>query len=196
MDNRNFMKKIIISLLFMVVATIMMAQEHLEFKGIPMDGPVSNFVSKLKTKGYTQVYNSGFGYALEGSFTGKPVTIYVLGTEKTGIVWKVVVNFEKATSWYTIKSQYKQYVEIFTQKYGSPSDHFEFFSRPYYEGDGYEMQALRNDKCNYCSYFETTKGTISVGMSSNSECLSIRYEDGLNVKIRDTEKNSSILDDI
>ena len=190
------MKKLfIISLLFMAAATIMMAQEHLEFKGVPMNGTTSNFVSKLKGKGFTQVYDSGFDYVLEGRFTEKPVTVYVLGSVKTGTVWKVAVRFEKETSWYSIKSQYNKYVEIFKQKYGVPADHFEFFSKPYYEGDGYEMQALRNEKCTYSTFFETTKGAITVSISK-SECLELRYEDSVNAQISKDEKENSILDDI
>ena len=107
------MKRFVFLFLFMAVATIMMAQEHLEFKGISINGSTSDFVSKLKGKGFTQVYNSGFNYALEGKFTEQSVTVYVLGSVKTGTVWKVAVQFEKETSWYSIKSQYNKYVEIF-----------------------------------------------------------------------------------
>lgn len=189
------MKRFIFLFVFMIASTVMMSQEHLEFKGIPMDGPVSSFVSKLKTKGFTEVYNSGFNYVLKGEFTGKSATLFVLGSRKTGIVWKVGVNFEKETSWYTIKSLYNKYVNLFKEKYGSPTEHFEFFSDPYYEGDGYEMQALRNEKCSYASYFKTAKGMLCVSLSTY-ECLQLGYEDGINAKISEKENNSSNLDDI
>ena len=52
-------------------------------------------------------------------------------------------------------------VELFTKKYGEPKDHFEFFSSPYYEGDGYELQALRKEKCNYISFWTLDKGDYS-----------------------------------
>ena len=47
------MKKIftILAMLFAVIN--IMAQEHLSFKGIPIEGSITTFCQKLKTKGFT-----------------------------------------------------------------------------------------------------------------------------------------------
>lgn len=71
---------------------------------------------------------------------------------------------------------------------------FEFFSDPYYEGDGYEMQALRKDKCDYISYWEVENGIVSVKMGNSSMILS--YEDSANSAIASKERENDIQDNI
>ena len=83
----------------------------------------------------------------------------------------------------------------FKKKYGEPTEHFEFFSKPYYKGDGYEMQALRLDKCNYASYSEKENGTICVEMSKGWHQW-IAYEDKVGVTEKNHKENQQIQDDI
>lgn len=189
------MRKIFLALAFLIVSLLSFAQEHIEFKGIPLNGSSMSFASKLKAKGYEQVYHSNFDYVLKGQFTGKEATVYVLGTRSSGTVWKVVAQLPEEDSWAHLKSDYNKYIELFTQKYGTPSDHFEFFSTPYYEGDGYELQALKNDKCTYSTYFKTEKGTLNVAITSSGN-LSLGYEDKINTEIQTEEKNNADLNDI
>ena len=103
--------------------------------------------------------------------------------------------FGKSITWSDILSDYSTYVDLFTKKYGFPSDRFEFFEEPYYKGDGYELQALRNGKCNYVSFFKTDKGTIMIEMS-REERLRLTYEDKINAELQNKEKTSRNLDDI
>jgi hypothetical protein len=86
-------------------------------------------------------------------------------------------------------------VELYTSKYGQPSDNFEYILSPYYEGDGFELQALRNEKCTYSTFFITDSGFIIVKMT-NSGKLSLEYEDKTNSDQDSKEKESSVLDDI
>ena len=46
------MKKIIATLIVLFIAINIMAQEHLTFKGIPIEGSMTEFCQKLKTKGF------------------------------------------------------------------------------------------------------------------------------------------------
>lgn len=189
------MRKILFTLILFVTSILTYAQKHIEFKGIPLNGSSMSFVSKLKAKGYEQIWHKGFDYVMKGQFTGKEADIYILGTRKSGTAWKVAVYFPKEESWTNLKSSYNKYVNLFTQKYGTPSDHFEFFSTPYYDGDGYELQALKNDKCTYSSYFTIEKGILHIKIDS-SNCIYISYEDKINAELQREEKNSSDLDDI
>ena len=63
------------------------------------------------------------------------------------------------------------------------------------KGDGYELQALRNGKCNYVSFFKTINGTIMVEMSKD-ERLRLTYEDKINAEKDVKEKTSRNLNDI
>lgn len=65
---------------------------------------------------------------------------------------KVVLGSESYASWNILKAKYIYYKDIFTEKYGK-SAFYELFSYPYDEGDGFEMTALRVDKCTYMSFW-------------------------------------------
>lgn len=168
---------------------------HLEFKGVSLNGNLPSFVQKMESKGFSVVRNGDDIVSMEGSFAGKEVTIYIVGSSKTKTVWKVRVVLPKSHSWSSIKSDYKYMKDMYTTKYGVPSDSYEFFSSPYYEGDGYEMQALRNDKCTYFCAFETSGGVIWIEMDEG-EYIAINYEDKQNTTKHQSEKDSSVIDDI
>lgn len=189
------MKKIIIVLFYFMTLTVAAQESHLDFMGIPIDGNINTFVQKLEKKGLIKSKANDKAVILEGTFAGKNAKVFALNTLKSKTVWKVVVYLDKSSSWYSLKSSYEEYKRLFTQKYGLPSDHFEFFSKPYYEGDGYELQALKNDKCTYSSYFETVHGIISVSIGSFGE-ICLAYQDKKNANEMTKEKNESALDDI
>lgn len=190
------MKKTIFIILCSLVSYVSFAQEkHMEFKGIPLNGTLSSFVQKMKVKGYKTVYTEDNAVIMNGEFIGKNANVAILAAPKSKIVWKVGVNLDKEVSWSSLKAEYKNIKESYIKKYGRPLHTFERFDDPYYEGDGYELQALKMEKCTYISYFETPEGMISVGMDS-SGCISIMYEDGINVKIASKEKESAVMNEI
>lgn len=43
-----------------------MAQEHLSFKGIPIEGSMTEFCQKLKTKGFTSIGQETISLCLQG----------------------------------------------------------------------------------------------------------------------------------
>jgi len=49
------MKKFIATLTVLFIAINIMAQEHLTFKGIPIEVSMTEFCQKLKTKGFTSI---------------------------------------------------------------------------------------------------------------------------------------------
>ena len=149
----------------------------------------------MKSIGYTVIDEEGNLVLMKGKFTNRDATLLVCSSVKTHTVWKVCVVFEEARSWSSLKSDYLEYKELFTKKYGKSSDSYEFFSSPYYEGDGYELQALRNEKCHYITIFENNVGYVGVQMKT-SERLGIDYEDKMNSKISSKEQDSSALDEI
>lgn len=171
------------------------SNEHMTFKGIPIDGTLSSFVQKIETEGFSLDEAKDNIAIMNGIFAGENAELFIVSSPKTNTVWKVSVFFPKKTSWYSLKSDYKKYVAAMTEKYGNPSEHFEFFSNPYYEGDGYELQALRHDKCHYISFYETDNGNIAVEINSN-ERINICYEDKNNVLINRREKNNVIQNDL
>ena len=85
------------------------AQEHLEFRGIPIDGNLTNFVSKMKSIGYTVIDEEDNLVFMKGKFTNRDVKLLVCSSVKTHTVWKVCVLFDEARSWSSLKSEYKTF---------------------------------------------------------------------------------------
>lgn len=198
------MKKIILLVTMLTFLLVAHAQEvdsianyHMEFKGVPIDGTLSSFIQKLQSKGFKKLQDDIDDdiKIMEGNFAGEQSTLYILASPKSKTVWKVLVQYPKENSWSSLKYKYKDIKNLYIKKYGEPKDHFEFFSKPYYEGDGYELQALKNDKCTYATYFKLKEGYISVAISSPG-CIEISYEDSLNNALKNKEKDSDILNDI
>lgn len=190
------MKQLLITfLIFMYSITSMAQTEHMTFKGVPIDGQLNAFVSALEKQGYTKKLQNDDGAILKGDFAGKSdCTIFVVATKVSKTVWKVAIKFPEKASWYSLKDEYKTFRESYTNKYGKPVT-YEFFSDPYYEGDGYELQALRKKKCTYVSFFTSSRGNIALEMTDDS-CVQVGYEDGINVEIFKREKNQVVLEDI
>ena len=189
------MKRLFLFLLLIAFFVCISAQNHIEFMGVPVDGNINDFIVKLEAKQFKVKKRIDNIVIMNGKFAGESAEIFVASTNKTKTVWKVSVYFDEKSSWYSLKADYKKYKELFTAKYGKPTDSFEFFSNPYYEGDGYELSALKRDKCHYATFFEKEIGIIAVQMSSVCS-IELIYEDALNSEIKNREKNSSILDDI
>lgn len=190
--------KNILFLCLLFVSSITFAQtEHLTFKGIPIDGNIKNFTAQLKRKGFELLDfgNSNNTAALQGEFAGKDCTVLVLATHKDLTVCKILAFTSKYISWYSVKRSYLDYQELYTKKYGRPLRHFEFFSEPYYEGDGFELQALKKEKCTYSSFWEMDNGFVSVNIDDDASIRFV-YEDKTNMNIYSNEKEQNQLNDI
>lgn len=176
--------------------------EHLTFKGVPICGNIDTFEKLLKEKGFTTVLKEDDGRAMKGAFAGKDITLLVLATPLTHTVWKAVACFEEKNSWTSLKSEYLTMRESLREKYGKPDNSYEFFSSPYYEGDGYEMTAVYAEKCHYIAFWENIKSknpantnsigsiAISIDASGTKGQVSISYEDGAGTELAKAERNS------
>ena len=172
-------------------------QEHLTFKGIPIDGQAGPFVEKLKQQGFTvkQTLKDG-DVVMDGIFANNDCEIFILVTPKTKTIWKIgIFNKRKYTNWSSIKMDYDELKNLYTQKYGNPSHDYHFFSSPYELGDGYEISALKLDKCTYYTAYDVKSGYISIKMSSTCQII-MSYEDALNSALKTIESEKEALEDI
>lgn len=145
------MKKIVLLVIAAYVSMTLSAQEHMSFMGISFENNITEFSKQLKNKGFTFSEKIESGAAnitvFEGTFAGKYSEVSVASSVKTGTVFKVLVYWGyKYDDWSDIKNAFLGIKESFTTKYGNPNGDYHFFKDPYYEGDGYEMQAIRNNK--------------------------------------------------
>jgi len=59
---------------------------------------------------------------------------------------------------------YSRLKKILSEKYGQPADNNHYFSSPYYLGDGYEEQAVRNNKGSLSTKWPDAVDGSSLGM--------------------------------
>ena len=194
------MRKNLIAMMaaFLMLGSICYAQEevkHMDFKGIPMDGDLSSYITKLNQKGFKTTSVEEEAAILKGQFAGEDVELAVYSTPRSKMVYMVVVVFPEQSSWYSIKADFKKLENNLEEKYGAPTLQRKSFDSPYYEGDGYEMSAVRLDKCNYFSRFLTEDGEINI-MILKSKKIGLYYVDKVNDAKRVREKNSSVYEDL
>lgn len=173
-------------------------QKHITFKGIPLGQDKTTFIGALKKVGFRVEHDSDDGAILRGDFAGRSdCQAIVLWSETSKAVWKAVALVEE-TTWFSLKNTYDAFKESLTEKYGKPTNTFEFFSNPYYEGDGYELSALRQEKAHFLSSFDAEGGIVGLEMkyAAGKYIVSIGYEDALAAVNAQSEKNASIMTDL
>ena len=189
------MKKVLLlAILLPLLSLGVFAQNsHMTFQGIPIDGSAEEFSHKLVNKGFNLVKTTEKYSYFSGTFANEECGLGINITPVSKNVWRVLIVLPSKSSWFTLKSQYKNFKISYTQKYGSPTS-YEFFLDPYYEGDGYEMSALHLKKCVYMSLFSVDNGKILLSMSDDH--LTIIYEDAINSEKSENEKNNIRYKDI
>lgn len=114
------MRKFLFTLAFALMAMVTFAQdEHMTFKGIPMQGPLNTFVQKLKDKGFILVESKKEGAILNGKFASYNDCLVFVYTEN-GNVSHVGVMFPEQKTWSEITTMYYSLKEMLTEKYGTP----------------------------------------------------------------------------
>lgn len=195
------MKRIFAALIISLVALSASAQEHLKVKGVAIDGTVESFITKMKAAGLT--YNSRYSQAvgvpvLDGDFAGLSDCHFSILHTKNRTVCKVLITSDDIGGWFSTKSKYNDLKELLSTKYEVVRS-FEYFEDPYYEGDGYELSAIRQEKGTYKTFFRCDEGYVTLTISATNSTtgyLSLAYEDTINMAKFSEERNRQISDDI
>jgi hypothetical protein len=187
MTNYN-MKKIIIWGIFVLVAMNSFAQaqssEHLTFKGVPIDGTLNEYVSKMKQSGFILLDIEDGVAMLSGDFAGyKDCIVGVATLKQKDLVSKITVMFPEYNTWSSLSGNYFSLKELLTEKYGKPSENaekFQTYSEP--RDDGSKMIQVKLDGCKYYAIYETEKGSIELSISgSMKSCfVQLSYFDKIN----------------
>lgn len=165
-------------------------EQHLTFRGVEIDGPISAFKEKMQELGYMSGYEDEKtgSVVFDGSFSGKEgCMICVLNSKEIDKVYKVEVSFPEDEDWSRLKQNYFFYKELLTEKYGEPCTSYEMNLPEYKFEEIDEMQGLIEGKCLFTSIFETTLGHILLKIDSADYGVFIKigYEDRLNQALRE-----------
>ena len=173
------MKKLITITVALFLITSSYAQY---FDGVFIGGRLDSFIYKFKKKGFRLEINDGTSF-LYGKVAMREVQILVFATPYTNKVYKISVYMPEHNSWYSLKSDYFSYLDILKNKYGLPTESYSTFIDPYYEGDGFEEQAVKMDKTLYEAIWIGYGNTnIAVSISKYMQ-VKLIYENIINVEL-------------
>ena len=183
------MKKLTALFVFMVIALTSYAQsnsEHLSFKGIPIEGSMSEFCQKLKAKGFTSIGSENNLALFMGDFTGRNATIGVTATDDGKNVFAVAVLFDPSGEWNTLVNTYSYYKDLYTRKYGKPAISKEK-NPASSDSNTVLMTKLLQGRVVWTSTWEVTGGDIELSIEKSGfyeGVVVIRYRDSQNVETK------------
>lgn len=181
------MKKVIFTLTLLFVTISVVAQEHLSFKGIPIEGSMTEFCQKLKAKGFTSIGRENNLTLFSGDFTGRKATVGVTATDDGKNVFAVIVLFDPSGEWNTLVNTYDYYKDLYTRKYGKPTVSKE--NNPARSDSNTALMAeVHQGTVVYGSAWEVTGGDIQLSIEKSSGIyegmVMIRYRDSQNVETK------------
>lgn len=129
------------------------------FKGIPIEGSITSFCQKLKTKGLTPIGTEGNISLFKGDFIGRQATIGVVNADNGLDVFTIAVFFDESDSWDTLVNTCTYYKALYVEKYGKPSQCIE--NNPSRSDSNTSlMYELYQGRVTYGCIFEVTAGAI------------------------------------
>lgn len=196
------MKKLLLIITFAIAALCANAQsnsEHLKFKGVPIDGTVTEFAKKLEEKGFKTLMAQGDTYCITGDFAGySNCMVYLMFTKSTKEVYGVGVIPSFCKTWNELISQYNKFKNNLTIKYGEPTGCIEEFKSYTPHSDQSKFYAVERGDCDYKTLFETESGSITVGISSTKNdgealcSIAVVYTDKANKE----KEDQNVIDDL
>lgn len=185
------MKNILIALYLSLTICNSFAQtnadssRHLTFKGVPLDGTLDQYVSKMKQSGFKHLSTEDGVAMLQGDFAGyKDCHVGVSTVKQKDLVYKIGVLFPEKETWSTLSGNYFDLKQMLTEKYGNPSDVVEKFDRQSEpRDDNSKMYEVKFDRCKYYSIWKTDKGEIQLSIDHNdvTSCfVKLAYFDKIN----------------
>lgn len=181
------MKKILFTLVFACFSLCAFAQDHLTFKGIPIEGSMTAFCQKIKAKGFTQIGQDKNITLFKGDFTGRQATVGVGASDDGKNVFSVVVLFDPSGEWNTLVSTYSYYKDLYTRKYGEPSVCRE--DNPARSNSNTALMAeVYQGIVTYATAWEVKGGEIDLSITKSDGVYEgmvvIRYRDSQNVNAK------------
>ncbi|OIQ30498.1 MAG: hypothetical protein BM564_03790 [Bacteroidetes bacterium MedPE-SWsnd-G2] len=165
--------------------TIPTESSHMTFKGVPIDGTLTDFVFKLKTHGFDKIQTKDGAAILTGEFASfKRCLIGVHSLKQRDLVSQITVIFPEKEKWSNLSSDYFYLRDLLTEKYGKPAEtiqKFDTYSEP--DDDSSKLYAVQFDNCKYSTTYETEKGTIQLMIDHTgvSSCyVRLTYFDEIN----------------
>ena len=193
------MKKLVILTICLIIAgTALSQQDHLKFKGVPIDGTLQSYTDAMKQAGFQYEITQDGTALLTGDFAGYKGCIVGVSTLKNcDVISRISVLFPERETWASLLNDYKTLKAMLTEKYGKPSDSKERFTG--YVGvpeNGIIMHALKDGKYVWYTTFTTELGDIKLSIIAGTKyltgCVCLSYLD----KANSEKVRSAAMDDL
>jgi len=159
------------------------------FNGVYIGGSLDKAINSFKAKGYSITKFNDYGVEMKGKLGFDQVELYIFVTPKSKQVFKVVAYLPEHESWTSLKGQYNRYKEALINKYGGSDDGTEEFESPYYEGDGYELNAFTLGKATYNTLWLRRENLNLAIEISQFKQVKLTYENQQNIELKRNEMN-------
>lgn len=160
--------------LFLVILTVLLAisaqaqssisrileDTHLKFEGVPICGPLNEFVDKIVSMGFEYGKSSDEGAVLTGDFAGYTDCYIAIATVDKEEVGSVTVLFPEGKNWSSLEKQYRRLKDMLTAEYGAPEKEIEVFQNGDPKDDYLRLQELRKNRCQYQTIYSSIEGMI------------------------------------
>ncbi len=184
------MRAIFITLSAILISLNLGAQsaenQHLLFKGVPIDGTLSEYVEKMKLNGFTLLDSTNYGAMFNGEFANYQNCKIGVGTSnKKDLVSTVFVMFPEREEWNDLYGDYNRLKQMLSEKYGIPNESKEKWENDYEPSLAFRMSAIKRGECNFTTTFVKPNGKIQLRIEhQDATCfVFLGYFDKINGEI-------------
>ena len=189
------MKRITTIFVCLLCTMMMLGEQHLMFRTLPLDGKLKTAVKEVRSWGFMglKIKNMAF---LMGTLDGEEVMLTLIATPKTKTLFSVGVMYEDVENWETLMRQYQAINAPLSAQYGEPSKVVNNFEPPY-SIDNNPIEAFKENKAAYSTYYTVTGGTVAVDVLYSEGKLStmVAYVDDQNAELLKEEGGEDFFTD-
>ena len=179
------MKKALVTLACLIMMRGIMAQEeHLSFKGVPINGTLKQYTAAMVKAGFKSEGTEDGLSILSGDFAGfKDCLVGVSTLKNCDVVNRISVLFPEKDTWSALLGDYEHLKDLLTTKYGEPSENTERFTG-HVLSDNSKIYAVNDGEIEWYTIFSIELGDIELtlvgGRYSSKARVRLTYWDAKN----------------
>ena len=190
------MKRITIILACLMCTIMLLGEEHLMFRSLPIDGELKTAVKTVKKWGFMGMKIQNVA-ALVGTLDGEDVMLTLLATPESKTLFSVTVIYEGAKQWEESWTKYQAVNAAIAAQYGEPSEVTSEWESPYSLAYQPEV-AFKEGKAEYGKLYSLPEGSVSVNIMyiEGQLCTIVAYVDKQNAALYKTEGGTENMIDL
>lgn len=174
------MKRIITILLCLLCTIGLMAEKHMKFRTLTIDGELKTAMKEVKKWGFMGMKIKNVA-AMVGELDGEDVLLTLVATPESLTLFSVTVIYEGVEQWEEQLAKYDAINASIAAQYGEATEVISEWETPY-SVDNQPGQALRENKGSYGSVYSTAEGKVAVNIVciDGKMCTMVAYIDEQN----------------